>query len=58
MDEQKPNKRGLRSVEVDFTSVKDKTIGEVFGVGVMPVTEISKKIWKLIREANLRVKKS
>lgn len=55
MAEEQKKKVGLQAVEVSFEKVKDKTLGEVFGTGVIPVTEISKKIWAMIKESNLRI---
>lgn len=53
-DEQK-KKVGLQAVEVSFEKVKDKTLGEVFGTDAIAVTQISKKIWAMIKENNLRI---
>ncbi len=47
-------KRGLKAVLMSFESVKDKTIGEVFGTEVQPITEVNKKLWQLVRDHNLR----
>lgn len=47
---------GLRALGVNLDSIKDLTIGEVYGTGVIPVTECNKRFWKLITEKNLKVK--
>lgn len=49
--------RGLQAVQVNFTGVKDKTLGEVFGTEPIAVTSVNKLMWALIREHNLRVAK-
>lgn len=48
-------KVGLQAVEISFEKVKDKTLGEVFGTGIIAVTEVSKKIWAVIKENQLRI---
>lgn len=47
---------GLRALGVNLDSIKDMTIAEVYGTGIVPVTECSKRFWKLIKEKNLKVK--
>jgi hypothetical protein len=47
---------GLRAVGVNLELIKDMTIGEVYGSGILPVTECNKRWWKLINEKNLKVK--
>lgn len=47
---------GLKALGVDLDAIKDLTIAEVFGTGVVPVTECNKRFWKLIKEKNLKVK--
>jgi hypothetical protein len=47
--------KGISGYRVSFESVKNKTIGEVFGTEVIPATEIMKKMWTLIKTNNLKV---
>jgi hypothetical protein len=47
---------GLRALGVNLDSIKDLTIAEVYGTGVVPVTECNKRFWKLIKDKNLKVK--
>jgi len=47
---------GLRALGVNLDLIKDLTIEEVFGTGIVPVTECNKRFWKLIKEKNLKVK--
>ncbi len=47
---------GLRALGVNLDAIKDLTIGEVFGTGIVPVTEFNKRFWKLIKDKNLKVK--
>ena len=47
---------GLRALGVDLSSIKDMTIGEIFGSGIISVPEFNKKFWQLIKERNLKVK--
>ena len=47
---------GLRALGVNLDAIKDLTIAEVYGTGIVPVTECSKRFWKLIKDKNLKVK--
>lgn len=47
---------GLKALGVNLDAIKDLTIADVFGTGVVPVTECNKRFWKLIKEKNLKVK--
>ena len=47
---------GLRALGVNLDSIKDLTIGEIFGTGIVSVPECNKRFWKLIKEKNLKVK--
>lgn len=47
---------GLRALGVNLDSIKDLTIGEVYGTGIVPVTECNKRFWKLIKDKKLKVK--
>lgn len=46
--------RGLKGVLLSFEAVKDKTLGEIFGTQVQPITDVNKKMWQLVKENNLR----
>jgi len=47
---------GLRALGVNLDSIKDMTIKEVYGSGIVSVPECNKRFWKLIKEKNLKVK--
>ncbi len=47
---------GLKALGVNLDAIKDLTIGEVFGTGIVPVTECNKRFWKVIKDKNLKVK--
>ena len=47
---------GLRAIGVNLDKIKDMTIAEVYGTGILPVTECSKRFWALIKKKNLKVK--
>ena len=47
---------GLRALGVNLDVIKDLTIAEVYGTGVVPVTECNKRFWKLIKDKKLKVK--
>ena len=52
-------KRGsaLSKIKVSFKSVKDMTLGQVYGTAPLPITHLSKKIWALIKKKGLRADK-
>jgi hypothetical protein len=47
---------GLRALGVNLDAIKDMTIAEVYGTGILSVPECNKRFWKLIKEKNLKVK--
>jgi len=47
---------GLRSLGVNLDPIKHLTIEEVFGSGVLAVTECNKKWWKIIKDKGLKIK--
>lgn len=49
-------KKGLAGYMVDFTSVKDMTLGQMFGPKPVPVTMLMKKLWEVIKGKDLKVK--
>lgn len=48
---------GLNKVFIDFSSVKDMTLGDLYGTAPVPITQLVKKIWELIHAKNLKVPK-
>lgn len=59
--EKKKRRTGLSGMMIDFTSVKDITIEQLFegqDISKVPVTQIMKKIWELIKTRNLKVPKA
>ena len=53
-------KTGLSGMMINFTTVKDMTIEQMFSghdIAKVPVTQIMKKVWELIKSKNLRVPK-
>jgi hypothetical protein len=47
---------GLKKVKVNFTKVKGMTLEQLYGTDDLPVTELTKKLWALIKAEGLRVK--
>jgi len=47
---------GLKAVGVNLDVIKDMTISEVYGTGIVPVTECNKRFWALIKKKKLKVK--
>jgi len=47
---------GLRAVGVNLDVIKHMTIEEVYGTGILPVTECNKRFWALIKSKKLKVK--
>jgi len=41
---------------INFSSVKDKTLGEVFGTSDMKPSEMTKKLWDFVKKNNLAKK--
>ena len=48
---------GLNTVKIDFSTVKDMTLGQLYGEVPVPITALTKKLWELIKTHNLKVKK-
>lgn len=48
---------GLNKVFINFSKVKDKTLGELYGLEDVPITQLTKRLWALIREQQLVSKK-
>ena len=56
----KKRKTGLSGMFINFSSVKDMTLEQLFAgqdISKVPVTQIMKKVWELIKSKNLRVPK-
>jgi hypothetical protein len=47
---------GLKALGVNLDPIKHLTIEEVFGSGIVAVTECNKKWWKIIRDKDLKIK--
>lgn len=47
---------GLRALGVNLDVIKDMTIAEVYGTGVVSIPQCSKRFWKLIKEKKLMVR--
>lgn len=47
---------GLKAIGINLDKIKDMTIEEVYGSGILPVTECNKRFWALIKKKNLKVK--
>lgn len=47
---------GLKALGVNLDPIKHLTIEEVFGSGVLPITECNKKWWKIIKDKSLKIK--
>ncbi len=46
---------GLKALGVDMGPIKDLTIKEIYGSGIVSVPEVTKLWWALIREKELKV---
>ena len=44
---------GLAKMKVSFKSVANKTLGEIFGTSGIPVTQMTKKLWVIIKRYKL-----
>lgn len=53
-DIKKQRGNGLKKVFLDFSKVKNMTLGELYGTTPVPITELTKRLWALIKEKNLR----
>ena len=53
----KPEKkaRGLSTIKIDFSKVKDVPISSIYGDGIVSAGELAKFIWSFIKANNLRV---
>ncbi len=49
-------KKGLAGYMIDFTPVKDMTLGQMFGTKPVPVTQLMKKLWEIIKSKDLKAK--
>ena len=47
-------KKGLAGYMIDFTKVSDMTVVEMFGKKPIPVTQLMKRLWAVIKENNLK----
>jgi hypothetical protein len=60
MKEEKPVKKlrgnGLNHVFLDFSKVKDMTLGELYGTNPVPITALTKTLWALIKNEKLVIK--
>ena len=60
MKEEKPVKKlrgnGLNKVWISFESVKDMTLGELYGTEKIPITALTKTLWALIKNEKLVIK--
>ena len=52
-----PRGQGLKYIKIDFTKVKDMTLGELYGTAPIPVSDLNKLLWRLIKKENLRLGK-
>lgn len=52
-----PRGGGLKNVRVSFKSVKNKTLGDVFGTKPISPPEMMKTIWAFIKKKGLMKKK-
>ena len=46
---------GLKSFGINLDAIKHMTVEEIYGTGIVPITECNKRFWKLIKEKNLKV---
>jgi len=46
-------KKPFGGYHVNFTKVKDMTLGEVFGTSDMGPSDMTKKLWKVVKGKNL-----
>ena len=52
-----PRGQGLKMIKIDFTKVKNMTLGELFSTEPIPVSDLNKLLWRLIKKENLRLGK-
>ncbi len=49
-------KKPFGGITVGFASVKDTTVGEVFGTSPIAPSEMTKKLWAFVKRKNLMKK--
>ena len=49
-------KKPFGGYTISFASVKDTTVGEVFGTGAITPSEMTKKIWVFVKKKGLSKK--
>lgn len=52
-----PRGQGLKTIFISFKDAKDITLGDLYGIEPIPVSELNKRLWALIKSKNLRLKK-
>ncbi len=50
------SKKPFGGITVSFASVKDTTVGEVFGTSAIAPSEMTKKLWVFVKRKNLMKK--
>lgn len=58
MAEKKKRGNGLNKVFLNFQGTENISLTDLYGTTDIPITELTKRLWVLINEKNLRVKKS
>ncbi len=53
-----PRGQGLKMIKINFTKVKDMTLGDLYGTEPIPVSDLNKLLWRLIKKENLRLGKT
>ncbi len=46
-------KKAFGGYHISFAKVKDMTLGEVFGTGDIAPSEMTKRLWKVVKSRNL-----
>jgi hypothetical protein len=49
-------KKPFGGYTISFASVKDATLGEVFGAGAITPSDMTKKLWVFVKKKNLSKK--
>jgi len=49
-------KKPFGGYTISFASVKDATLGEVFGTGAITPSDMTKKLWVFVKKKNLSKK--
>lgn len=52
-----PRGQGLKQIKINFARVKDMTLGELYGTEPIPISDLNKLLWRLIKKENLRLNK-